>query len=197
MDPKHRMYSIPFNGMNPEWFLQEVEKRKHHIDHVYCELPYSEREMLSHVRFLFDGKDGVNANKPDANSRRIFISATAIISSASPKAGSGASARLMLYTINLTMKMNFNVLFSLWHNWPEISNWRGWFFPITALQRCFMPWCRSWNCIHPATSTSGICGRCRSGRKSAVSRHSTRPGRSCGRPPNWKRCTTPVSNWNA
>lgn len=28
MDPKRRMYSIPFNGMNPEWFLQEVEKRK-------------------------------------------------------------------------------------------------------------------------------------------------------------------------
>ena len=72
MSPKHRMYSIPFNGMNPEWFLQEVEKRKHHIDHVYCELPYSEREMLSHVRFLFDGQDGANANMHDANSRRIL-----------------------------------------------------------------------------------------------------------------------------
>ena len=70
MDPKRRMYSIPFNGMNPEWFLQEVEKRKKHIDHVYCELPYSESEMISHVRFTFDGKDGVNTNTPNANHMR-------------------------------------------------------------------------------------------------------------------------------
>jgi len=56
MDPTNRIYSIPYNGTDPEWFLQETEKRKPHIDHVYCELP--NEEMLSHVRFLFDGRDG-------------------------------------------------------------------------------------------------------------------------------------------
>ena len=55
MNAKHRMYSLPYNGTNPEWFLQEVEKRKKNIDHVYCELPHE--EMLSHVRFTFDGKN--------------------------------------------------------------------------------------------------------------------------------------------
>ena len=55
MNPKQRIYSLPYNGTNPEWFVQEAEKRKQNIDHVYCELP--SEEMLSHVRFLFDGKD--------------------------------------------------------------------------------------------------------------------------------------------
>ena len=54
MKANHRIYSLPFNGTNPEWFLQEAEKRKNNIDHVYCELP--SEEMLSHVRFIFDGK---------------------------------------------------------------------------------------------------------------------------------------------
>ena len=71
MDAKRRMYSIPYNGMNPEWFLKEVEKRIQNVDHVYCELPYNEKEMLSHVRFTFDGKDGAYANTPDANRGRI------------------------------------------------------------------------------------------------------------------------------
>ena len=44
MNPKRRTYSLPYNGTNPEWFLQEVEKRKQNIDHVYCELPFNERE---------------------------------------------------------------------------------------------------------------------------------------------------------
>ena len=47
MDPTNRIYSIPYNGTDPEWFLQETEKRKQHIDHVYCELP--NEEMLSHM----------------------------------------------------------------------------------------------------------------------------------------------------
>lgn len=46
MKANHRMYSLPYNGTNPEWFLQEAEKRKNNIDHVYCELP--NEEMLSH-----------------------------------------------------------------------------------------------------------------------------------------------------
>lgn len=70
MDPKHRMYSIPYNGKDPEWFLQEVEKRKSNIDHVYCELPFNENEMLSHVRFTFDGKDGSAMNLPSSNQQR-------------------------------------------------------------------------------------------------------------------------------
>ena len=70
MKSNHRIYSIPYNGTNPEWFLQEVEKRKKNIDHVYCELPFNESEMISHVRFTFDGNDGVNKNLPSANQKR-------------------------------------------------------------------------------------------------------------------------------
>ena len=70
MDPKHRIYSLPYNGADPEWYLQEAEKRKANIDHVYCELPLDESIMLSHVRFLFDGKDGVAINQPGTNQKR-------------------------------------------------------------------------------------------------------------------------------
>ncbi|MBQ6429177.1 MAG: hypothetical protein IJK11_00950, partial [Acidaminococcaceae bacterium] len=68
MNPKRRIYSLPYNGTNPEWFLQEAEKRKQHIDHVYCELP--NEEMLSHVRFLFDGSGGTEKNTDDAKAKR-------------------------------------------------------------------------------------------------------------------------------
>ena len=67
MKANHRIYSLPYNGTNPAWFLQEVEKRKAHLDHVYCELPLDESIMLSHVRFLFDGKDGAAINQPGTN----------------------------------------------------------------------------------------------------------------------------------
>ena len=60
MKANRRIYSLPYNGTNPQWFLQEAEKRKKNIDHVYCELPFDESEMLSHVRFTFDGKNGEN-----------------------------------------------------------------------------------------------------------------------------------------
>ncbi|MBQ9697731.1 MAG: U32 family peptidase, partial [Acidaminococcaceae bacterium] len=68
MNSQNRIYSLPYNGTNPEWFLQETEKRKQHIDHVYCELP--NEEMLSHVRFLFDGKDGSKVHAADAKQKR-------------------------------------------------------------------------------------------------------------------------------
>ena len=70
MNSQNRIYSLPYNGTNPEWFLQETEKRKHNIDHVYCELP--NEEMLSHVRFLFDGKDAARANDADAKQNRAW-----------------------------------------------------------------------------------------------------------------------------
>ena len=63
MRANHRMYSLPYNGTNPEWFLQEVEKRKKNIDHVYCELPLTESNMFSHVRFLFDGKKNTGSKQ--------------------------------------------------------------------------------------------------------------------------------------
>ena len=65
MNPKKRIYSLPYNGTNPEWFLQEAEKLKNNIDHVYCELPLTESNMFSHVRFLFDGKKDVDGNRED------------------------------------------------------------------------------------------------------------------------------------
>lgn len=49
---KHRLYSLPYNGESPNWYIEEVLKRKDFIDHVFCELPYM--EMISHVRFLFN-----------------------------------------------------------------------------------------------------------------------------------------------
>jgi hypothetical protein len=70
MNAKHRIYSLPYNGADPEWYLQEAEKRKAHLDHVYCELPFEESEMLSHVRFLFDGKVGEAVNRTDTNQKR-------------------------------------------------------------------------------------------------------------------------------
>ena len=63
MTPAYRIYSVPYNGTEPEWFLQEVKKRKQHIDHVYCELPF--QEMISHVRFTFDDRKA--AGEPPAN----------------------------------------------------------------------------------------------------------------------------------
>ena len=70
MESKHRIYSLPYNGADPEWYLQEAEKRKANIDHVYCELPLDESTMLSHVRFLFDGKDAVSMHSEDAKQKR-------------------------------------------------------------------------------------------------------------------------------
>ena len=70
MKSNRRIYSLPYNGTNPAWFLQEVEKRKKHIDHVYCELPFNESEMLSHVRFTFDGRNGENMDSASANLKR-------------------------------------------------------------------------------------------------------------------------------
>ena len=48
---KHRLYSLPYNGARPEWYIDEVMKRKKYIDHVFCELP--NESMLSHTRFQF------------------------------------------------------------------------------------------------------------------------------------------------
>ena len=70
MKSTHRIYSIPYNGTDPAWFLREVEKRKKNIDHVYCELPFNESEMLSHVRFIFDGPDGERMNLASASQKR-------------------------------------------------------------------------------------------------------------------------------
>ena len=68
MNPKRRIYSLPYNGTNPVWFLQEVEKRKQNIDHVYCELPF--KEMISHVRFTFDDKKTAGENPADVDAMR-------------------------------------------------------------------------------------------------------------------------------
>lgn len=70
MNPDCRIYFVPYNGANPEWFLQEVERRKEHIDHVYCELPC--KEMISHVRFTFDDKKSAGENPADVDAMRAF-----------------------------------------------------------------------------------------------------------------------------
>lgn len=70
MNSNHRIYSLPYNGTDPEWFLQEAEQRKQNIDHVYCELPFDEGEMISHVRFTFDGKDGSRMHSEEARQKR-------------------------------------------------------------------------------------------------------------------------------
>ena len=55
MNPKNRQYSLPYNGTDPEWYIQEVEKRKRNVDHVYCEMPLD--KMISHIRAGFFGAD--------------------------------------------------------------------------------------------------------------------------------------------
>ena len=72
MNAKNRIYSLPYNGTNPEWFLQEVEKRKKHVDHVYCELPF--KEMISHVRFTFDDRKsaGGKSRRCGRDARALF-----------------------------------------------------------------------------------------------------------------------------
>lgn len=51
MNPKNRKYSIPYNGADPQWYVDEVMRRKKHVDHVFCELPVS--DIVSHIRFIF------------------------------------------------------------------------------------------------------------------------------------------------
>ena len=55
MNKKNRKYSLPYNGTSPEWYIDEVMKRKQYVDHVFCELPNG--EALSHVRFQFSDKN--------------------------------------------------------------------------------------------------------------------------------------------
>ena len=33
------MYSLPYNGTDVDWFLQEAEKRKKHLDHIFLDIP--------------------------------------------------------------------------------------------------------------------------------------------------------------
>lgn len=65
---KKRQYSLPFNGSNPQWYLNEVLKRKDYVDHVFCEFPYE--EMLSHTRFQFNGADNSKVSIADSNVNR-------------------------------------------------------------------------------------------------------------------------------
>ena len=57
---KLRKYAIPYNGSNPEWFLNQMDKRKKYIDHVFCELPFD--DFLSQLRFLYGNDDGKNSS---------------------------------------------------------------------------------------------------------------------------------------
>ena len=57
---KIRKYAIPYNGSNPEWFLNQMDKRKKYIDHVFCELPFD--DFLSQLRFLYGNDNGQKMN---------------------------------------------------------------------------------------------------------------------------------------
>lgn len=56
MSKKNRLYSLPYNCSNPNWFISEVIKRKKYIHHVFCEFPYN--EPVSHLKYLFNGSNG-------------------------------------------------------------------------------------------------------------------------------------------
>lgn len=58
MKKKNRLYAIPYNGTNVDWFIGETLRRAKHIHHVYCELPFP--SVLSHMQFMFQGKGGEN-----------------------------------------------------------------------------------------------------------------------------------------
>lgn len=55
MKKKNRLYAVPYNGTDVDWFIGEVVKRAKHIHHVYCELPFP--SVLSQMQFMFQKED--------------------------------------------------------------------------------------------------------------------------------------------
>lgn len=53
MGYRNRKYALPYNGSNPDWFVEETDRRKNYIDHVFCEFP--SHDVFSHLRFAFEG----------------------------------------------------------------------------------------------------------------------------------------------
>lgn len=56
MKKKNRLYSIPYNGVDVDYYIDEMKKRIRHIHHVYCELPFP--SVLSQMQLLFQDKNG-------------------------------------------------------------------------------------------------------------------------------------------
>ena len=161
MRANHRMYSLPYNGTNPEWFLQEVEKRKKNIDHVYCELPLTESNMFSHVRFLFDGKKNTGSKqKANPDPEKTNLKRANYVKNCAEflRISKGRVRRICPGKTSS----------SLWPGRPTITSWRVLFFRITVWPFCCMPYCRNWKSTLPATPINGICGRWKSGGKSAA-----------------------------
>lgn len=61
MNSKHRKYAIPYNGTNPDWFIEETLKRKENIDHVFCEMPLP--SLVSHMQFMYQDKNNGSFSK--------------------------------------------------------------------------------------------------------------------------------------
>ena len=125
MKANRRIYSLPYNGTNPQWFLQEAEKRKKNIDHVYCELPFNESEMLSHVRFTFDGKNGENMDLASANMiraqyiRNCFV----FLRISKGKIRRICPVNAMYYKFNSDDELkNFAINLA---GWQTVTSWRG------------------------------------------------------------------------
>ena len=65
---KRRKFALPYNGTNPQWFVDKTVGYSTNIDHVFCELPFE--EMLSHTRYQFNGVNAENLNFCADNQKR-------------------------------------------------------------------------------------------------------------------------------
>ena len=181
MRANHRMYSLPYNGTNPECFLQEAEKRKNNIDHVYCELPSD--EMLSHVRFIFDGKHNASLKQEkDADLEKTNLKRATYIRNCAEflRISKGRVRRIcpvnaMYYRYDTEEELkDFVISLARAANYYQLEG-----FILSDYRMAVLL-----HSIHPATLTSGTSGRWKSGGKSAAPRFSTRHGKSCVRQPD-------------
>ena len=165
MKANRRMYSLPYNGTNPEWFLQEAEKRKNNIDHVYCELP--NEEMLSHVRFIFDGKQNANLKEnKDADSGDTNLKRAAYIKNCTDflRISKGKIRRIcpvnaMYYKYDTEEELkNFVIFLAQAANYYQLEGFILSDYRFAVLLHA----------LFPATPINGICGRWKSGGTSAA-----------------------------
>ena len=63
---KNRLYSIPYNGTNANWYIDNVMQRKENIDHVFLEFPFY--DTISHNSFMYGiDKESYESNIIRAN----------------------------------------------------------------------------------------------------------------------------------
>ena len=174
------------NGTNPEWFLQEVEKRKQNIDHVYCELPF--KEMISHVRFTFDDRKSAGENPADVDAMRALYlkNCFEFLRLSRGKVRRICPVNAMCYPFAAEDEVkNFVVMLarissSCWRGRQRSFSSRDSSFPIIGWRRSCTRSCRRRRYTPHATPTNGICGKWKSGGRNVARPYLIPPGKSSG-----------------